>query len=108
MTHLEPVGVFWALLRCEDFDKALVLVAAHVARVGAGKVAIEGRRVELREDVDLGDVAVEAVTNRDIDQPVVGSERHCGLRALLRQRVETSPGSAAENDPQNTLQHNTA
>lgn len=108
MIHLEPVGILGALLRCKDFDEALVLVATHVACVGAGEVAIEGSRVELREDVDLGDVAVEAVTNWDIDQPVVGPERHRGLCALLGQRVETSPGSAAKNNSQNTLQHSTA
>ena len=67
-------------------------------------MAVERGRVELREDVDLGHVAVEAVADRDVYEPVVGAQRHGGLRPLLRQRVQPRPGATAKDDPKNTLQ----
>lgn len=68
-------------------------------------MAIEGSGIELRENIDLGDVAVQAVADRNINQPVVGSKGNSRLRSLLGQRVETSPSPSSENNAQNTLQN---
>lgn len=103
--NLKPVGVLGALLSGENLDEAFVLVAAHVAGVGPGEMAIEGSGIELGENIDLGDVAVQAVADWNINQPVVGSKGNSRLRPLLRQRVETSPGPSSENNAQHTL-HN--
>lgn len=50
-------------------------------------MAIEGGGVELRQDVDLVDVRVDAVADRDVYEAVVGPQGHSWLGALLGQRV---------------------
>lgn len=60
--------------------------------------------LELRENIDLGHIAVETVADRDIYEPVVGTQRHGRLGPLLRQRVQPCPGATSEDDPKNTLQ----
>lgn len=66
-------------------------------------MAVERGGIELCEHIDLGDVAVEAVADGDINQPVVGPQRNRRLRTLLRQRIQPGPSSASEYNPQNTL-----
>lgn len=105
-SDLEPIGILGALLGGKNLHKALVLVTAHVACVGTGEVAVERGGIELREHIDLGNVAVEAVAHRYVYQPVVRSQRNRRLRALLRQRVQPRPCSAAKNDTQHTLNNN--
>lgn len=102
-THLEPVGVLWGLLRCQHLNEALLLVAPHVLGVCARQVAVEGCRVELREDIDLADVAVDAVADGDVDQAVVGTEGDRRLGALLGEGVEAGAGAAPQNDSEDTL-----
>ncbi len=66
-------------------------------------MAVERRRVELREGVDLGDVGVDAVGYGDVDQAVVGAQGHGGLGAVLGQGVEARAGAAAQDDAQDGL-----
>lgn len=73
------------------------------AHVGLREVPVQRRRVELRERVDLGDVAVDTVADGDVDQAVVGAQRHGGLGAVLGQRVQPRARAAAEDDAQNGL-----
>jgi hypothetical protein len=73
------------------------------AHVGLRQVPVERRRVELRQGVDLGHVGVDAVADGDVDEPVVGAERHRGLGAVLGQRVEARAGAAAEDDAEHGL-----
>jgi hypothetical protein len=104
-THLEPVGILRALLGSQDLHEAFVLVPAHVAGIGSGQVPVQRRGIELREHVDLVDVAVDAVADRNVNQPVVSPQGHRWLRTLLRQWVQPAPRSTTENNPQHTLQH---
>jgi hypothetical protein len=46
-------------------------------------VAVQGRRVELREDVHLVDPAVYAVAHRHVDQPVRAANRHLKCRITI-------------------------
>lgn len=79
----------------EDFDEAFVLVTSHVSGVGTGEMAVKRGGVELGEDVDLVDVAVEAVADGDVDEPVVSAEGNGGFGSLFGERVETSSGAAS-------------
>ena len=60
----------------------------EVQPVGLRDVPVERRRVELRQHEDAPDVGVQAVADRDVDQPVLAADRHRRLRALLRQRKQ--------------------
>lgn len=95
MIYLEPVGVFRTLLSGEDLDKAFVLVTSHVSGVGSGEMAVQRGGVELREDVDLVDVAVEAVADGDVDESVVSAERNSRFGSLLGEWIETSSGTTS-------------
>lgn len=67
-------------------------------------MAVERRRVELREAVDLVDVAVDAVAHGDVDKAVVGTQRHCWLGACLGQGVEARASATAKDNAQDGLQ----
>ena len=101
--YLKPVRILRALLRSENFDKAIILVSTNVVPVGPREVAVERRRVELRQHIDLGHIAVEAVADRDINEPVVSTQRHRRLGPLLGQWVQPCPGATTEDNPKNTL-----
>ena len=97
---LEPVGVVGRLLGGEHLDEA---VGEEVQPVGLRDVAVERRRVELREHEDLLQPGVEAVADRDVDQPVLPADRHGRLRPHVRERVEPRPASAAEDERQHVV-----
>ena len=95
---LEPVRVVGRLFGGENLDEALV---EDVHPVGLSDVPVERRRVELRQHEDPPDVGVQAVADRDVDQPVLAANRHGGFRALLRERKQPLALASAENDRQN-------
>lgn len=64
---------------------------------------VEGSGVELREAVNLIDVGIDAIGDWDVDQPVVGAQRHRRLCALLCERVQPRPCSTSQNNPQHGL-----
>ena len=99
---LEPVRVLRRLLGGQDLDEAR---AEQVHAVGLADVAVERRRVELGQDEDAPDVRVQAVADRDVDQPVLAADRHGRLRAQLRERKQARSLTAAQNDCENLIIH---
>ncbi len=64
------VGLVHRLLGGEDFDEA---AAEIVEAIRAADVAVQARRLELREHVDLVDLAVDAVRDRNVDEPILAA-----------------------------------
>lgn len=58
---------------------------------------VKRHAVELSEQIDRADAAVNAVTDRDINQPVLACDRDCGLGAILCKGLKTSSCTTAEN-----------
>src|SRR6185369_6679740 len=81
--------------RREDLDERPREVVEFVARVD---VLVQRRAIELREDVDAAQAGVNAVRDRDIDDPVFASEWHSRLRPFLGQRKESRARAAAHDD----------
>jgi hypothetical protein len=79
---LVPVEALLGLLGREDVHEA---AAERVKLVGALNVPVQRGRVELRQQEDPVDVGVDAVADRDIDEPVFAGEGHRGLAALVRE-----------------------
>jgi len=79
---LEPVRVVRGLFSREHLDEA---PAEQVKPVRLPDVAVERRRVELREHEDAAEVGVQAVADRDVNQPVLAPERHGRFRAKVRE-----------------------
>ena len=69
-------------VRLEQLHPALV--AVEVPRPAQADVVVERARVVLGQDDDVVDVGVDAVGQREVDDPVLAAERDGGLGALLR------------------------
>jgi len=103
--YLEPIRILRTLLSSKNLNKTLIFVASHVACISTRKVSIQGRRIELSENIDLGHIAIQAVANRDINQPIVCSKRNSWLCPLLGQWVKTSPSTTSKYNAKHTLQN---
>jgi hypothetical protein len=58
---------------------------------------MQGRRVELRQNIDAPQTGVHAVGNRNIDQPIFSGQWHRWLRPVFRQREQTRSLPAAHD-----------
>ena len=86
---LEPLLVCGRLCGCQHLHKTISPKADPAAKVvGAGQVAIQRGAVELGQDVDFADAAIDAVAHRDIDQSVNTSNWHCRLSTCLCQGIK--------------------
>lgn len=74
LCNLKPSFIFWTLICSYDFDESFFYEVC--SRVSSRKVGIQRCRVELRDCVDFGYVAVDAVANNCINEPVVSSYRN--------------------------------
>ena len=99
---LKPVRVVGRLLGRQDLDESL---AEEIHPVGLRDVPVERRRIELRQHEDPPDVGVQAVADRDVDQPVLAADRHRRLRSMLRERKQPRALAAAENERENFVVH---
>src|SRR2546426_12832096 len=68
----KPTRAVRRLLGGEHFDKAL-REASACQGVGARNMPIERGGVELRQDVNAVDLRVDAVTDRNVDQTILGA-----------------------------------
>ena len=97
---LEPVRALGRLFGGEHLDEA---VREEIEPVGLRDVAVERGRVELRQHEDPLQPGVQAVADRDVDQPVLAAERHGRLRAHVGQRVEPGAAAAAQDQRQDVV-----
>ncbi len=91
---LIPAGVVERLLGGKDFHEAAV---EGVEDVGAADVLVQAGGVELREDVDAVQAAIDAVGDGDVDEAVLARHRHGRLGADLGEGIEPRALSAAED-----------
>ena len=94
---LVPMRIVRRLLGGEDVHEP---AAEQIHPIGQRDVAVERRRVELRQHEDAPDVGVDAVADGDVDQPVLAADRHGRLRPMLGERKEPRPLPAAQDDRQ--------
>ncbi len=85
----------------QDPDAAPVPV--QVPRPPEPDVVVEGARVVLRQDHDVVDVRVDAVAQREVDDPVLAAERDGRLGPLLREDREARTFAAREDHRQGPL-----
>src|SRR3954467_14141496 len=91
---LIPVAPFERLLGRQDVDET---VAEGAEAVGLRDVAVQAGAVELGDDEDAVDPRVQAIADRDVDQPELPSHRHGRLRAVGGERPEAGPLPPSEN-----------
>jgi hypothetical protein len=61
-------------------------------------MAVERERFVLGEDVDMAQVGVDAVGERDVDDAVVPAKRDCGLGTIAGERKESFSGSSGKQN----------
>ena len=83
-------------VRLEQADAALV--AVEVPRPARADVVVQRARVVLRQDEDVVDLGVDAVRQREVDDPVLARERHGGLGADGRQDRQPLTFPTGKND----------
>src|SRR5215472_16490007 len=64
---------------------------------------VQRQRLVLSQDVDLAQTRIDAVGERDIDNPVMPAERNSGFGAIARQRKQPLPGPARQQYAQRIL-----
>ena len=64
---------------------------------------MQADRVELRQHVDPVQAAVDAVRERDVDQPILARQGDGRLGAILGQRIQPRAATAAENESDDTF-----
>jgi hypothetical protein len=97
---LEPVRIIGRLLGGKNVNET---AAEHVELVSLDDVLVEGCRVELGQDKDAVDVRVEAVADRDIDDPILASQWNCRFAAQLCQRIESLTATTAQHQCEHIL-----
>lgn len=65
-----------SLCGSQNLDVAITEVAPVAKVVRARKMTVQRGRIELRENVDFVDPAIDAVAHRHVDQSVATSQRH--------------------------------
>ena len=95
---LVPVPVLDTLRRRQQIDEPR---AEDVEAIGLSDVTVQAGRVELGQHEDLVDPGVQAVADRNVDEPELAGHRYRRLGAILRQR----PESAALTTTQNRCDH---
>ena len=99
---LEPVLVDRALLRSEHLDDPWRLPTPTLLLYAWERWRFS-EAVELREAVNLVEGGVDAVGDGDVDEAVVRAEGNRGLRAGLRQGVQTRARATTEDDRQDVV-----
>ena len=97
---LIPLRTLRCLLRREDVHKAARKIVELVARLD---MAVQRHAIELRQHIDRTKPGVQAVADRDIDDPVFAAQRHRGFRSVLRQWKQTRARAAAHDDGEGAL-----
>ena len=97
---LEPVAAFLGLFGGEHADEPR---REHVELVGHRDVPVQALGVELRQHEDLPQARVQAVADRDVDQPVLAADRHSRLRPFQGEGEQARTTSAPENDRQHVV-----
>ena len=90
------------LLRRHDVDE-LAQFAAEEPPPAEVDVPVEAHRLVLREDQHLADAAVQAVREREVDDPVEPAEGHGRLGPVARQRLQPRSLSPCQNDSQHAI-----
>src|SRR6185295_1235885 len=90
-----PVVLGPPLKRLEELDAASL--AVEIPRPSDPNVVAEGKRAVLRENADVEDAGVDAIGEREVDDPVLAAEGHRRLRALLGEQAEPAPEPSRED-----------
>src|SRR5262249_54137202 len=80
----------------ENFDEPAVRIQSAELKAGVN-VSVQRSAVELRKNVNLPQPAVDAVADRDVDQPILSRQWHGGLRAILGEREKACAGATAHD-----------
>ena len=91
-----------SLLRRQNLDELAQLLGHDVPP--HADVPVEGERFVLRRDENAAQSRIDAVAEREIDNPIWPAKINGGFRAFFGQGVKTLAGSAGEKDDEDVVQ----
>src|SRR4051812_46503073 len=86
--------LFNGFLRPQKLNRA---AAEVVKAIRAADVTVQAGGLELRQNVNLINLAVDAIGDGNVDESIFAAQRNSGLRAVRRQRQQPSAASTAQN-----------
>ena len=95
-----------AFLRAENLDELAELVGYDAP--SHAQMPAERERLVLQRDEDLAQAGVDAVAQREVDDPVGTAEIDGGLGTLARQRVEPLPCAPGQHHDEDVVEHRTS
>jgi hypothetical protein len=95
-----PRRIREGLLGGQNLDKA---PRERIELVRARNVLVHGGRLELGQHVDVAQVRVDAVGDRDVHQAVLACQRNRGLGPILGQREQPRPRAPAQDHAEHFL-----
>ena len=97
---LIPLRPFRSLLGRQNVHKTARKMVEFVARLN---MAMQRHAVKLRQDIDRAQSRVQAVADRDVDDPILATDRYRRLGAVFGQWKQACPRPATHNDGQGPL-----
>jgi len=82
------------LLSGQNLDESAAEAVEHIR---ASNMAMQADGIELCEHVHSIQTAIDAIRERDIDQPIFSRQRDGRLGTIFRQRIQACSTTAAEN-----------
>ena len=87
----------------QDFDELADLTAENIPAFA--DLAIERKRLVLRQDKDAAQAGVDAVGKRDVDDAVDAAEGHGRFGAVAGERIEAFACASGEQDSERIFHH---
>ena len=70
--------------------------AVEIPRLAGADVLVQLKRLILRENADGFDAGIHTVGEREIDNAILASERHCGLCKVLCENPKAASAAARQ------------
>ena len=100
---LVPRAVPYRLLGGEDMDKSVGELIEPVALLN---MTVKRHGVELRQDIDVANLGIDTVADREIDEAVLTGDRNGRFCPVPRQGKETAAPSSTEHDGNDIFRRN--
>ena len=100
---LVPGSISVGLFGRQDLDEP---TGEMIELIGLGDVPVQGRGVELGEQINPAQARVDAIGNGYIDQTIFAGQRHGRLGAFLSEREQAASLPSAHNHRQNVARIN--
>ena len=91
---LVPLRALAALIRRQGIDAAIQ--AVKIPSLAVCQIHVQDMRLILRQNTDGVDAGIDTVGQREVDDTVFAAKRHCRLRYVLGQYIQSAATAAGQ------------